>query len=126
MLRNRFLLFLTISFLFALGGVLLNESSNPVDDQPEAIEKRIRAIIEEVDQEAQVILKDPTSVNWSLLNNSFFLVDSTEVLAWSSNQFSPDLRGLNSSDSFQLSRSNSGDFLFRTWRITATRSTWPT
>lgn len=103
-------------------GCLFTGTKNNSDDQISLIEKRLNTLVEGVNEEAQLILKEPDYSTWSSLQYSFFLLDSTEVLAWSRNQFLPDLRLVNDSTSFRLSRSNAGDFLIRRWIISDTRS----
>jgi len=121
MLRNRSVFFLSLSLLFAFGCIVFNYSSDNADDRIISIEERLNAMVEDVNKEAQLILSDPDLVKWSSLHNSFFLVDSTEIQAWSKNQFFPDLRSINSHADFQLVPNNSGDFLIRQWTINKTK-----
>lgn len=122
MLRNRSVIFLSLSLVFAFGCVWVNYIADHADDKIISIEENLNALVDDVNQEAHLILSDPDFVKWSSLENSFFLIDSSEVLAWSKNQFSPDLRNINGHAGFQLLQNNSGDFLIRQWAITKTRT----
>lgn len=116
MLRNWYVFFLSLSILGALGCVFLNYSTDPAGDQLVSIEKRLQSITHDVSSEAHRILRDPAAVSWGLLQNSFFLMDSTEVQAWSNNRYFPDVKNINSTHKFQLSQSNAGDFLINSWQ----------
>ncbi len=118
MLRNRFVFFLSLSLLFAIGCVLLSYRVDDRDERTTSIEKRLNAIINGVESEAKMILSNPDSITWYALHNSFYLIDSGEIRAWSKNQFVPDFRGIISPSDFQLSRNNTGDFLIKNWVTT--------
>jgi signal transduction histidine kinase len=120
---KRILYFFILSVLCAVGGVLFDQSRKHKSRQLERIETNLSALEAEITSEAQSILNDKVDdSNWSSLRNSFFLMDSTEVLAWSNNQFFPDIRRIHESpDRFELSRTNSGDYLFRSWPVAGTR-----
>ncbi len=120
MVIHRTLLFLSLSVLCALVSIFLNFNADNQDEQIILIEKKINTIFDRIDKEANLILHDPKAINWSSLDNSFFLIDSTEVLAWSKNQFFPDLNS-KSNHSIRLSQNSSGDFLIKRWEITNSR-----
>ncbi len=122
MLRNRCVFFLSLSLLFAIGCIVFDHSTNKADDRVLSIESSLNSMVEGVNNEAELILRDHTFVNWSSLQNSFFLLDSTEVVAWSKEQYFPDLKNINITRAFQLLQNNSGDFLIRKWPINKTRS----
>lgn len=117
MLRKWPVFFLIVSLLCAVASVFLTYSTDGRDDQIMLIEERLNALVDEVSREAQLIVKDPSSVSWSSLQYSFFLIDSTEIIAWSKNQYLPDLRITSNYPDFQLLQSNSGDFLLRRWEL---------
>lgn len=123
MLRNRLLFFFSLSLLCAMGAVLFNQSKKNKSRQLDSIETNLSVIEQEINSEAQLIINDHVDTeHWSSLRHSFFLVDSTEVLAWSNNQFFPDVRRIDESpDRFTLAKTNSGDYLIRSWPISDTR-----
>ncbi len=121
MLRNPSVFFLSLSLLIALGCAILIYNTDTSDDQINSIERNLNSMVQEVNREAEIILSDPGSVAWSSLHNSFFLMDSTGVLAWSKNQFFPEARSADSLSGFQLAQNNSGDFLLRQWKIADTK-----
>lgn len=97
-------------------------NADSTDEKASFIEEQLHTLAEDINREARLILTDGDSVKWSSFNNSFFLLDSTAVLAWSNNEFYPDLRSrVDSTGIFQLTRSNSGDFLFTSWPATNSR-----
>ena len=113
MLRNRSVFFLSLSILFALGCAILNSNTDTSDDQINSIERNLNSKAQEVNREAEIILSDHGAVAWASLHNSFFLMDSTGVLAWSKSQFFPEARSADSLLGFQLLQNNSGDFLLK-------------
>ena len=121
MVINRPTLFFSLALLSLLGCAYLEYDNDHANRQLTLLEKNLHSLSEEVNSEANVILTDPGSVTWHLLRNSFFLIDSTRVLAWSNNQFFPDLGTVNSESDFQLSQSTSGDFLIKSWQINTTK-----
>lgn len=123
MLRIRFLFFFSLSLLCALGAVFLSQHTDRKSYQLSSIESELSAVDKEINSEAQSILNDITRIgSWSSLRHSFFLMDSTEVMAWSDNQFFPDVRRITEThDQFVLYKTNSADYLVKTWKITDTR-----
>ncbi len=82
MLRNRLLFFLSLSLLCVVGAVLFNQSKQNKNHQLDSIETRLRTIEKEITNEVQSIINAQVAAdNWSSLRHSFFLIDSTEVLA---------------------------------------------
>lgn len=121
MLKNRLLFSLSFALFFLFGCVLVNYRADQAAQPVISIQEKLDKVVDDVDNEAQLILSDPGAVSWSSLRNSFFLVDSTAVLAWSNNQVLPDLRRVNEQTTFQLIQNNAGDFLIKSWKISDTR-----
>jgi len=119
---KRIFIVIGLSLLCAGASVLLIDRADTTPEQKTIIESKLHSIVEDAEEEAHMILRNPDSVQWHLFHNSFFLIDSTEVIAWSTNQFYPDLRSINPSSLFQLSRSNSGDYLYKSWKISEVRT----
>jgi len=115
MLRNRSLFFLSLSLLCVIGYALVNYSVDNNDERTTSVETRLTAVTRSVESEAEKILRNPDSIAWHTLHNAFYLIDQGEIRAWSKNQFIPDFRTLIISSDFQLSRSNTGDFLIKNW-----------
>lgn len=123
MLRNRLLFYFSLSLLCVAGAALFNQSKKNKNLQFENIASGLQALEKEINLEAQSIINGQVDIdNWSSLRHSFFLIDSTEVLAWSNTQFFPDVRRVDElPDQFELSKTNSGDYLIRSWPISDTQ-----
>ena len=117
MVISRPILFFSFALLCLLGCAYLEYNNDHTSEQLNSLEGNLHSIADEVNSEASSILADPGLVSWHVLRNSFFLIDSTEVLAWSNNEFFPDLATINSQPDFQLSQSSGGDFLIKSWRL---------
>jgi two-component system, NtrC family, nitrogen regulation sensor histidine kinase NtrY len=119
MIRPSFILLISVVF-FALGAISLTFLETPVTGKQSA--QHIAAALDEqlnlADQEANKLIdhKDEASY-WSTVTNSFFLMDSTGIQAWSKNDFVPDLRQALEPFSTRLLKVPSGDFILRKWTL---------
>jgi len=115
MLGNRVIIFLSLSVVCVLVCVFLSVRTTNSQQEVYSLTEKISSIISRANQEANQIIREPSGVEWSLLRTPFFLVDSTTVLAWSTNRFFPDLQWNSDSAEFQLSIGNSGEYLVKSW-----------
>jgi len=112
------IVFFGISIICALASVGLEYAiENSSDSLSKKISDNLQKTIEVHDVEAGRILKDLEKARWSSLTGAHFLIEGTTVLAWSQNDFLPDMRLLQDSTSIRLLQNSAGDFLVRKYRI---------
>lgn len=111
MLSTRYRLYL-VSFLLALVTVLSEVFLSGSDSALIAeIEQNLGRELAFLQQEQQIILRNPDSVQWSGLKGNHILVDSTTVLEWSTNEYLPDFRLLQDDQPIRLVQGSAGDLL---------------
>jgi len=113
-------LLLLVSICFLLLGVFSSDLFvRPISEKELALQvsKSLQSEIALAEQEAEMLLANtnPENALWSKLHYSFFLLDSSKVIAWSKNNFLPDVYALRNSSLLSLLRVSRGDFLIRKW-----------
>ena len=73
------------------------------------------------DDEAAALLAHPRDpALWNSVRYSFFLIDTSGVVAWSKNDFVPDLAVAEESFVVRLLQNSDGDFLLKKWQLPGT------
>jgi two-component system, NtrC family, nitrogen regulation sensor histidine kinase NtrY len=122
MFKVKPIIFLGISIICAFASVGLEYAKeNSSDDSAQKISDNLQKEMEVHDDEARGILQDIEKTRWSSLAGAHFLIDGTSVIAWSQNEFLPDIRLLLDSVSIRLYQSSAGDFLVRKYPIDASQ-----
>jgi two-component system, NtrC family, nitrogen regulation sensor histidine kinase NtrY len=111
MFQIRFFVFACLTVIFA--GISFFLASRPAGFSTQAIEKRLARVIDQMDREFSLIRENPDSVSWGTLKYHFFLLDNSQVVAWSKSDISPDYIFYQAGEQFRLVQSNAGDFLVR-------------
>ncbi len=124
MVKSNLLLLASLSFLL-LGIFSSDLFVRPISENDLALQvsESLQREIVRAEQEAEVLLANPSPENtsWAKVNYSFFLLDSTKVIAWSKNNFLPDTHTLMSSSLLSLLRVTRGDFVTRKWPLDENR-----
>ncbi len=110
-------------FCFLLGlaliasAVLVDKSSGKNDDAKIAeIAYNLSKKIHQLEQEA-TSLSAGDSMAWLKTSYSFFLMDSVNVLRWTTNYFLPDIRAVQDDFTLRLLQWPRGIFLLRKWKL---------
>lgn len=108
------ILFFVLSFACALVGIGLGYlQTNSQEAVAQVISTNLAVSLNKLEQEQTKISKNPSGIVWSSLKDSHFLVDSLRIIAWSKNDFLPDVRVLQDSFNIRLLQNSSGDFLLK-------------
>jgi signal transduction histidine kinase len=93
----------------AVGFYLSDLNNSYQENEVESISKSLKEIHNGIQRETELIKN--SSVDWSKLNNVFFLLSGDKVLSWSRNDFTLNFIDLPESKEFNLLQTNAGDFL---------------
>lgn len=116
------IIFFGISIICALASVGVEYATkNSSDGFAQKVGVNLQKTMEVHDVEARLILQDIEKTRWSSLSGVHFLIEGTSVLAWSQNEFLPDMRLLLDSTSIRLLQNSAGDFLVRKYPIDSSR-----
>ncbi len=126
MVRSRLLLLASLSFVFLLLGIFSSSLLvRPISESDLALQvaESLQQEIVGAEQEAEILLNNPSPENtsWTKLHYSFFLLDSTKVIAWNKNNFLPDTYSLVTSSLLSFLRVTHGDFVIRKWPLGGSR-----
>ena len=121
MLKTKQLILLFLSLFFLILGLLSGTFfDNPSSEKQIAlgVSTSLQGELARVEKEATVFLQLPdTNPSWQSIKDSFFLMDSLTVLAWTTNDFLPDARALQDNFTIKLLHVTQGDFLVKKWPI---------
>ncbi len=121
MVKIKPVIFLFFSGFFFILGVIGNDFfDRPIESQELAakVSSALEQEMKQADLEAaQLIDHIDDHTRWSAVHNSFFQIDSSGVVAWSKNDFVPDLRIALEPFSLRLLINASGDFLLKKWPL---------
>lgn len=124
MVKSSLLLVTSITFL-VLGIFSSDLLVKPVSESELALQvsESLQHEIRKAEREAKILLSNPSPENssWAKLNYSFFLLDSTKVLAWSKNNFLPETHALLHRSPFSFLKVSRGDFIIRKWPLDESR-----
>ncbi|MBL7871456.1 MAG: hypothetical protein JNM78_07585 [Cyclobacteriaceae bacterium] len=107
------ILLLILSLVFGLAGVLLDARKDSPAGISKIISRNLTTELLKLEQEQDRVIQNPTSIVWSQLDGTHFLVDSLRIVAWSKNDFSPDARMLRDSYNIRFIQISMGDFLIK-------------
>jgi two-component system nitrogen regulation sensor histidine kinase NtrY len=107
-------------FFLLLGGAGYFFFNTPIAEPQLAIQVS-RALENEMaraDEEAETLIAHPRDpVLWNSVQHSFFLIDTSGVVAWSKNDFVPDLDAAEEPFEIRLLQTSYGDFLLKKWSL---------
>ncbi len=113
--------FLLAVALLASGLMMRDQYSHDFNaDLAKDIAGRLAVMIDDANTEAIQFLDNgvsDSSKNWATARNFFLHVGGNKVLAWSRNEYFPDVPSLLSGDDFSFTAAARGDFLSKTWRL---------
>ncbi len=122
MLNVKPVFYWVISIVCALSCLAFDYTNDKSPEElTQQISTRLKTEVDALDAEAELIIKNAEKISWQSLQGAHFLVDSLTVLAWSKNEFVPDMRLLQDSVGIRLLQVSAGDFLIRKYPISASR-----
>ncbi len=112
-MRNLWLIvFFVLSLVCAIVSIGVEYFQNNSQDAiAQTISANLKSALIELESEQFKISENPSSIVWSSLKGSHFLIDSLRIMDWSKNDFLPDVRMLQDSFNIRLLQNSSGDFL---------------
>jgi two-component system, NtrC family, nitrogen regulation sensor histidine kinase NtrY len=103
--------FSIVLVLASVGWEIANDNS--AESAAREISVNLEKTFGSLNVEASRIINSPEKINWSLLKGSHFLVDSLNIIAWSSQAFLPDIKLMQDSFTVKLVQASNGDFLIQ-------------
>jgi len=83
----------------------------------EAISIRLSGELENVEDEAKLLVSTTDESAWENLRYSFFLCDSSTVIRWNKNDYLPDFRLMQDDFNVKFFQSSRGSFVLRKWKV---------
>lgn len=114
--RKTFISVVAGLLLVVLGTYLDKTSHKTSSDLAVEIESNLNSALESIDLQADNIRSAEPGA-WGSATNSFFLVNSLEVLKWNKTDFLPDLRVVQDDFSTKMLARPRGTFLLRKWKV---------
>jgi signal transduction histidine kinase len=118
MFSYRSLLFF-FSVLLVGFGILSHQYFKTQFDEAQVVKKitaNVGRQLQQADALAKFLLAQPAEkIDWTSAKGSFFLIDHDEIVAWSNNNFVPDVSYLRESFTTRYLKNQRGDFVLRKW-----------
>ena len=109
-----------LGLLLAASGLYWNNNQTDELHIAKAINKKLGQELGVIEQEARLLISGDSSV-WDRTAHSFYLMDSSKVLAWSKNEFLPDQMMMQEGFSWRLLEVPRGIFMVKKFEVNENR-----